>query len=318
MRIMLNILANNIFPIFLLVGLGYMSAKKFSMDIGTLTKINFYLLVPSFTFVYLYSTPIPLEMLKVLAAAVIIMIVNTGAASLLSKFRKFDSGMKYAFINSVIFYNSGNIGIPLITLIFSRPPFIIDGQTPFLNAALTAQIMVLTVQNITTNTLGFFNAGKAKMKWKDSLKKIFKMPAVYMIPSAFLLKALPLDLTKMPFWPALEYLRNALVATALIILGIQLARTKLHKPDQNILLSSVLRLLGGPLLALGVIFLLKLEGIPAQVTLISSSVPTAVNTALIAVEYKNYPDFASRAVLYSTVLCTATLPFIIYLAQTLF
>ena len=315
---MISILANNIFPIFVLVGLGFLLAKKFTMDIGTLTKVNFYLLVPSFTFVYLYTTDIPVEMLKVFAAAVLLMVINYSIASIVSNLRKFDTGLKNAFINSIIFYNSGNIGIPLITLIFSNPPFVVNGQTPYLDMALTAQIMVLVVQNITTNTLGFYIAGRAKLPWKESLKKILKMPAVYMIPAAFLFKALPVDLTCMPFWPAMVYLRNALVATALLILGIQIAGTRFKSLDKNVLCSSLIRLAGGPLLALGLIFILKLEGIPAQVTFISSSVPTAVNSALIASECDNQPDFAAHAVLSSTVLCAVTLPGVIYLAQTMF
>lgn len=315
---MTGILANNIFPIFVLVGLGYLSAKKFKLDIGTLTKINFYLLVPSFTFVYLYTTKIPLEMLKVLAAAAIMMFLNYIIASVVSKLRRFDPGMKNAFINSIIFYNSGNIGIPLITLIFSYPPFVVNGQTPYLDMALTAQIMVLVVQNITTNTLGFYISGRANVTWKESIKKILKMPAVYMIPSAFLFKLLPLDLTRMPFWPALDYLRNALVAIALLVLGIQIAGTKLKNFNKNVLLSNAIRLVGGPLLALGLISLLNVQGIPAQVIFISSSVPTAVNTALIAVECDNHPEFAAHAVLSSTLLCALTLPGVIYLAQTIF
>lgn len=316
--IMLNILSHNIFPIFVLVGLGFLLAKKFSLDIGTLNKINFYILVPAFTFVYLYTTPIPLEMLKVLAAAAILMGVNYIIAAILSKIRGYSPGMKNAFVNSIIFYNSGNIGVPLITLVFSSPPFIVDGKTPYLNLALTAQIMVLLIQNITTNTLGFFNAGRAHLQWRDSIGKILKMPAIYAIPSALLLKLVPYDLTQMPFWPALEYLRNALIAIALFILGVQISRTRFKSFNVDVFLSSFFRLVGGPLFAVGIIYLLSLHGIVAQTVLISSSVPTAVNTALIAVEYDNHPDFASQAVLTTTLACAVTSSAVIFLSRILF
>lgn len=318
MEITLHILLNNIFPIFVLVGLGLLLARKFTLDISTLTKINFYVLVPVFTFVYLYTSVIPVDMLKVLASAIILMVLNYFAAFAIASFKKYDPALKNAFINSVIFYNSGNIGVPLITLVFSSAPFIIDGKTPYLNLALTSQIMVLVVQNITTNTLGLYNAGRAYLNWRESWSKILKMPAIYAIPSAFLLKMLPLDLTTMPFWPALEYLRNALVAVALMILGIQISRTKFHSLKSEILLSMILRLIGGPLMSLGIIHLLSLEGIIAQAVLISSAVPTAVNSALIAVEYDNHPDFASQTVLFSTLACTITLSAVIFMARVLF
>lgn len=318
MKIMLDILIHNIFPIFVLVGLGFSLARKFSMDIGTLNKINFYLLVPSFTFVYLYTTYIPLNMLKVLAATIIIMALNYTIAYTVSKIKGYSFSMKNAFVNSIMFYNSGNIGVPLIILIFSSAPFIVDGKTPYLNLALTAQIMVLVVQNITTNTLGFFNAGRAHLNWKQSLGKILGMPTIYAVPAAFLLKLIPYDITRMPFWTALEYLKNALVPVALLILGIQISRTKFHSIRSEVALSGLLRLVAGPLFAVGVINILSLNGIVAQVVLVSASVPTAVNTALIAVEYDNQPEFASQAVLLSTLACTITLSVVIYLSRVMF
>lgn len=318
MIIMLDIFLHNIFPIFVLCGLGYLLSRKFELDIVTLNKINFYLLVPSFTFVYLYTTRIPIEMLKVLAASIILMILNFLVALIVSKFRGHSFSMKNAFVNSILFYNSGNIGVPLITLIFSSAPFLSGGKAPYLNIALTAQIMVLVVQDITTNTIGFFNAGRAHLKPKDSFKKILKMPAIYAIPSAFILKLIPTDMTILPFWPALEYLRNALVPVALIILGIQISKTKLHSINSTVIWSVLLRLVGGPLLAIGIINLFSLNGIAAQAFLISSAVPTAVNTALIAVEYDNEPEFSSQTVLISTLACTLTLAVVIHFSRVLF
>ncbi|HEY5561777.1 MAG TPA: AEC family transporter [Clostridiaceae bacterium] len=318
MKIMIDILVHNILPIFVLVGLGFLLARNFSLDIGTLNKINFYMLLPAFTFVYLYTTFIPFDMLKVLVATIIIMALNFTVAFVVSSVRGDNPSMKNAFINSVMFYNSGNIGVPLITLIFSSAPFIIDEKTPYLSLALTAQIMVLVVQSITTNTIGFYNAGRAHMHWKESLGKILKMPTIYAIPGAFLFKLIPYDITQTPFWPALEYLKGALVPVALLILGIQISRTKFNSIRSEVFLSVLLRLVAGPLFALGIIHLLSLHGIVAQTVLISASVPTSVNTVLIAVEYDNHPDFASQTVLISTLACTVTLSLIIYLSRIMF
>jgi len=54
------------------------------------------------------------------------------------------------------------------------------------------------------------------------------------------------------------------------------------------------------------------------VLLISYSVPTAVNTALIAVECGNNQDFASQEVMISTILSGVTLTLAIYIARILF
>ena len=166
------------------------------MDIKTLSKANFYIFVPIFVFTNLYATHIPPEVLKVALFAALVLVLNLLIGTVISRIAGHDTGKKYAFLNSIMFYNSGNVGLPLITLVFSSAPFVIGGNTPYLDIAVTAQITVLAVQNITTNTFGFFNAGRASLHWKDSIKRVFGMPVIYMIPAAFILKLVPYDLTR--------------------------------------------------------------------------------------------------------------------------
>lgn len=317
MSVFLFILTNNIIPIFILIALGYILNKKFDLSISTLSKLNFYIFVPAFMFVNLYSTQIPFEMITVLFFALCILFANMLVATLIAKVRGYDIGLKSAFLNSVMFYNSGNIGIPLITLVFSSAPYLINGDTPYLNIALTAHIMVLLVQSVTLNTIGFINAGRANGHWKDSLSKVLKMPTIYVIPITLVLKFIPFDFTVIPIWDALNYASRALVSVALLTLGIQLSRTKLGF-NRDIFLSVFFRLLVSPLIALFLIYIFKMDGIVAQAVLISSALPTAVNTALIAVEYDNHPNYASQVVMASTLLCSITLVSVIYFARILY
>jgi predicted permease len=318
MSVFLFILSNNIIPIFTLILFGYFLSKKFDLNIYTLTKLNFYIFMPCFTFTNLYTTEISKEMTKVLLVAILIILINILIAFFVSKIRGYDEGMKNAFANSILFYNTGNIGIPLITLVFSSNPFIINGETPYLTIALTAQIVILVVQDVATNTFGFLNAARANTHWKESLINVLKMPTIYVIPIAFILKTTSYDIESVPVWPAFKYASNALVPIALITLGVQLSKTALKFNNKEVYLSTAIRLLGGPLLALIFIHLMNIDGIIAQVLMISTSVPTAVNTALIAVEYDNHPEFASQSVMISTLLGSVSLVFIIYAANIMF
>ena len=101
-------------------------------------------------------------------------------------------------------------------------------------------------------------------------------------------------------WPAVRYASNALVPIALITLGVQLAKTSFEFRNKDVYISNFIRLVGGPLIALAFIYLFGMKGIMAQTIMISSAVPTAVNSALIAVETDNHPDFASQVVMSST------------------
>lgn len=318
MNIFLHILSYNIIPIFTIIGLGYIISKKFNLNIATLSKLNFYLFVPGFIFYNLYTTDLSIDMLKILFFCILYLIVNDIIARIISKIRNYDVGMTSAFKNSIMFNNTGNIGVSLVTLIFGNAPYIIDGSTPYLNIALTSQIMILVFMNITMNTIGFYNAGRANMNIKASLHQIFTMPSIYAIPLALALKYLNIDIRPTPLWPTLEYVKNGLVPIALISLGVQLSKTNFNFKDINVNTAVFTRLILGPMIALLLINILGFNGIIAQVLLISYSVPTAVNTALIAVECGNNQDFASQEVMVSTILSGVTLTTIIYIARIIF
>jgi len=318
MDIFIYILTRNILPLVLVIVVGFLLGKRFDMGIDTLSKITFYIYIPFFIFMQIYSTKLPEEMLKVLIFVVLLAIANIVLTNIVAKLRRYDEGYKNAFVNSIMFYNSGSIGIPLITLIFSSGPFLIEGKTPFLSLALTTQIVVLIVQNISTNTIGFFNAGKGSMHWKDSVKDILHMPTIYAIPLAFIFKILPIKLETLPLWPGLMYIKDGLISFSLITLGVQLSKTKLSFKNIDVYISGSLRLLGGPLLAFVILKLLGVTGVVAQTLMISSSISTAVNTALIAVERKNHPDFASIAVMTSAILSSITLVIVVYVSRLIF
>ncbi len=320
MDVFLYILTHNILPIICIVCLGFLMGKKFPMDVKTLSKLNFYVFVPTFTFYQIYTTVLPDSMLWVLIFALSLLLLNHLLARGIGRVRKYDTGMRNAFMNALMFYNSGNIGVPLITLVFSGVPFIIDGETPYLAPALALQIVVLIVQNLSVNTLGFYNASMGKkMGWKEALISIFTMPTVYAIPVAFLLKyCLPYDLTQFPLWAAVVYLKNGLVPIALFTLGVQLSRTKVAKPSLDVGMAVFLRLIGGPLLAMLLILVFRFDNFTAQVLMMSSAVPTALNTALIAMERDNYPDFAAQTVLYATLLSPLSLTCVVFLSRTMF
>jgi predicted permease len=144
------------------------------------------------------------------------------------------------------------------------------------------------------------------------------MPTIYFVLAAFLMKLVPYDLTQFPLWPAFTYAKNGLVSIALFSLGVQLSQTKLKLTNPDVYISVLTRLIGGPVIALLLISLFGINGVMAQVLMISSGLPTAVNTALISVECKNHPEFASQTVMLSTILASVSLTGVIYLSGVLF
>ena len=318
MSIFLSILLNSIIPIFILISLGFILDKKLDFDIHTLTRVNFYLYVPSFSFVLIFTTDISTDLFRVLILQVILLAVSFVAGAGFANVLKLPNKTKKAFENALMFCNSGNIGVSLVTLVFSNPPFAENGSAPFLQAALSVQIMALLVQNLSTNTIGFINSGGDGITMKTGIIRVLKMPTLYAVCCAILFKFLPFDFKILPFWPALMNLRSGLVGIALITLGVQLSKTRIDIKKGLPYLAAFIRLLGGPAAAFALIKLFGFTGVTAQAVLISASTPTAVNTAFLSVECGGDSDFAVQTVTVATLLSAVTMTTVVYLAYRIF
>jgi len=117
-----------------------------------------------------------------------------------------------------------------------------------------------------------------------------------------------------PVWTSLNMLSQGFIPSALMVLGIQLANTKISFKVPIVYLASFVRLLASPVLAYGLITALGIHGLVGQVLVISSAAPTAVNTILLALEYDNEPEFSSQTVFVTTAFSALTVFMVITLA----
>lgn len=121
----------------------------------------------------------------------------------------------------------------------------------------------------------------------------------------------------------LDIFGRCFVGAAMLTLGVQLNRTPWNFIKKDVMITSFLRLIAGPLLALIVVlpvtmYYTPLSAIAAQSIIIAYAVPSAVNTALMAVEMNNNPELATQIVLATTVLSSFTMPLAILLAYYVF
>lgn len=319
----LSILINSILPIFIMIGAGFIMDRAFSLDLRTLGKLNFYLLLPAFIFRALYTADFQSSTIEIVLCGLVILFLNSGLSSVICHYLDYDMGKTEAFRNSVMFNNGGNIGVAVATFIFTRPPYLVNGEIVYLHDAMVTIVALLIIQNISCNTLGFYQAGKGKITARDAISLVFHMPTIYVVPSALLLRLAPLDLTALPFWPSLSFIANAFVAMAMITLGAQVARTPFNFFRKDVMLATGTRLLLGPIVAyIAIIFFMRFyapfESIAAQSIMIVYGVPSAVNTALMAVEMNNHPEYATQIVVATTALSALTMPLVIYAAYYLF
>jgi len=305
MSIFLHILLNNVLPLSVMIAIGVALQRAFSLDIKTLSKLNFYLFSPAIMFDLLYTTEISAGMVgSVLLFFVLFMGMQYAVLEAAVRIRGYEPGMRAAMRNSVLFYNSANYGIPLNQLAFAANPY-----------TLSAQILIMMLQSLIPNTYGIYSVNAHKASGRAMLRTILSMPVIYVIPIAFLLRGYEVAIP--PFLDtAVGYLSSAFIGTALITLGVQLGNMawRITKPLlADVGLSVLLRLALGPALAWVVVLLLGMDELLGAALIVSSAVPTSLSSVLLAVEFDNEPEFASQAVFVSTLLSIVSVTFVIWL-----
>ncbi len=305
--ILLHILWNNVLPLSLVIGLGITLHRIFSLDIKTLSKLNFYLFSPAIMFELLYGTAISMQMFgQVLLFFVLFMLLQYAVLEVVVRVRKYKGGMRAAMRNSVLFYNSANYGIPINQLAFAGNTY-----------TLSVQIIIMMMQSLIPNTYGIYSVNAHKADWRAIRKVILSMPVIYVIPLALLLRGLQVPL---PGFVDISvgYLSDAFIGMALFTLGVQLGDMKgflTRKLAADVGIATGLRLIAGPLLAWGVVTMMGIDEMMGAALIVSSAVPTSLSSVLLAVEFDNEKDFASQSVLVSTALSIVTVTAVIYLLR---
>ncbi len=196
--------------------------------------------------------------------------------------------------------NTGNMGIPICLFAY--------GSIGMGVAAAISSLVVLL--HFTAN---IFLASK-----KFDLKIIFKSPSTYAVIVAVFF--LYFDL-KMPQFVlnTVMLLGYAMIVLILMSLGISLTQLKVFSL-KNSLISSIGRVIIGPIIGFILIKIFKLSGYAAGVLLIQSSMPSAILTYLIASMYspKKIVDNISSMIVVSTLMSLVTVPIVVFISLKYF
>jgi predicted permease len=299
------LLFNVLTPIFLQVAAGFLIQKRFTLDIGSLGKVQFYVLIPALVFGSIYRTPLEGgQVMNILLCNLGVFVALVICARIVSRLLKLDPLRRMGLDNASGLYNSGNYCIPLIQLLYS---------TPF---SYSIQIIVLLLQSALTNTFGVINTPLQKKSIGNMLLSLLRMPTTWAMIAAVAFRIGDWTLWK-PMETSLDSLALGLVPLALMTLGAQLANSCLKRPSMPVCVATLLRLLGGPLAAWAMVSALGIHGVAGQVIVICAGAPAAVNTVVLAIEFKGDAEFASQTVMLSTLLSAISMPLVISAALAL-
>lgn len=281
-------------PILALAGIGWGLDRLFQLDLRTLIKLNIYLFVPAFILVRLSTSTLDGKAGLQIVVFTLLVITAMGLVSwLICRLRRETPAECAGMQLGTMIYNSGNWGIPLMTLAF-----------PVMGPVV--QVFVLATMNMSSFTLGVFLAGKGKEDaatgWR-SLLPVFKLPSIYAITAALIFRTWGNPIDDIIFiWNPINYIADGLVAFALITLGVQLSKTQPPRPVGRLAWTLGVRMVGGPLVAIALTWVFGITGELAAILILGAAAPTAVNTALLAHEFNADSRFAAAAVFYSTLI----------------
>lgn len=296
---------NVILPIFIIITAGAVLNTVFHLDIKSLTKLQFYLLMPSMLFLKVYQSELSSQVITTTATvSLVAILLIVGISMLVAKARGYSKSESSVFINSSTYFNAGNYSLPLIQLLFDDP------------IALSIQAIILMAHNIAFFTVGIFTAGSGNRSPKDAFLYILKMPLLYVMALAAIIRSSGIVIPE-PIIDPLVILSEGYMAVALLTLGAQLSETKFILTNARLYLSSFIRLLVSPAIAYLIVTLMGVQGILARVIVIAFGAPTAVNVVLSSIELDNEPEFASQAVFTSTILSMITINLVIMAAFAL-
>ena len=302
-----------VLPILLMAGIGWFLQKKFSLDMTTLRRLNFHFVIPCLIYHSIVTAKISAGHIGQIAAFAAAMLVGNGLITyLVARLRAVKPDQRNTMLMTTMLHNSGNYGLPLQELAYGP-------------VGLSLQVFYMLAQNLAHFTIGvLLAAGGQGVRTKQTLIHIAKFPPLYAIAAGLVTVLLrgalgeqaPSVAAKLePFWRVVVFIRGAFVPVTLCTLGAQLGLLGRTANKYPITVSVLLRLLVAPMIGLCVIYALGLRGIMAQVMLVASCTPTSVNSMLLCLEFDNHPDYAARAVFYSTLFSPITVTLVIFLAQ---
>ena len=295
MNDLLRLFANNLLPILLVAGAGYVAGKWLNVQARSISRVVFYLFSPCLLFKLLTTSQFEGgEMLRMVGFTLASVLTVAAITWALGRLIRLERKMLAAVLLCTLTINAGNYGLSLNLFAF--------GEEALAHASL---FFVTTA--IVTYTLGAAIASMGRASLTDSLKGLLKIPVVYVVPLALIFMYLNWDLP-LPLSRSVGLLGDAAIPGMLIVLGLQLQNNNHRIRDVRVLtLATGMRLLGGMGSGLLLAPIFGLSGMAYNAGILESSMPPAVLATILATEYDAEPAFVTTAVFTTTLLSPLTL-----------
>jgi len=288
-----------LFPVFFIVGIGYFLGKqKSDIDTTFITNYSANFGAPALFIFAITSSGVTYDVFsEYFVYSVIALICFAIIGVIFLFFMKKDISRE---LPPFFLPNTGNMGIPICLFAYGS-----------LGMGVAAAISSLVV--LLHFTANIFLASK-----KFDIKIILKSPSTYAVIVAVAFLYFDLEMPKYVL-NTVMLLGYTMIVLILMSLGVSLTQMKVFSL-KNSLISSVGRVIIGPMIGFMLIKIFNLSGYAAGVLLIQSAMPSAILTYLIASMYspKKIVDNISSMIVVSTLMSLITIPIIVFISLKYF
>ncbi|WP_276273977.1 AEC family transporter [Haloarcula litorea] len=301
-------------PILVIAAVGYLLTRVADIDVTSLNTVGLYVLVPALAFHSIATTDLSGAAIVKLGVGVIAYaLVMVGVAWIAGRLVGESGPLLGAMMLAAAIPNSGFIGIPLSEFAFG-------------DVGRTTAVLYLTIQNLIVYTLGVYIASRGTDRSAlRSVKEIFRLPLVYAVIAAVLVRGLGLVPTgETALMETLRLVGDSSIPIMLLILGVQLADTDVSAVSRTVT-PSVLKLGVAPMIGIGIALALGFDNpTVARVFILECATPAAVIPLALIIEYADVravdgitaPEYLSTTIFVTTVIGTVVLTALVALLQS--
>jgi hypothetical protein len=288
-----------LFPVFFIVGIGYFLGKKnTNFDTTFITNYSANFGAPALFIFAITSSGVTFDIFSEYFLYSIIALTSFAVIGFF-----FLLIMKKDYIRELppfFLPNTGNMGLPICLFAYGS-----------LGMGVAAAISSLVV--LLHFTANIFLASK-----RMDINIILKSPSSYAVIVSVIFLYYNLEMPKFVL-NSVMLLGYTMIVLILMSLGISLTQLKVFSIKSSII-SSIGRVILGPIIGFLIIRVFDLSGYAAGVLLIQSSMPSAILTYLIASMYspKKIVDNISSMIVVSTLMSLITVPIVVFLSLKYF
>jgi predicted permease len=282
-----------IFPIFVIVIIGYVYSRKIKPDMSSGNRINMDLFTPALIFDIMSSSNYAIsEYGQLMFGGFFVVMVSGLLAWPVAKW----CGYQWkTFIPPMMFSNSGNMGVPLILLTFGEK-------------ALPAAILLFATENFL-----HFLLGQQLITQRWSFAAVFKNPMIIATIAGISFSLLSINLPETIRFP-IHMLGQVSIPLMLFSLGARLLSIDIN--DWKIgTMSALVCPLSGLIAAILVIPFLDLSKEHLSILILFAALPPAVLNYMVAEKFNQQPQLVASIVLIgnlgSVIFIPATLWFVL-------